>query len=38
VSKLGNGITGGSHEISMGYNVKCKRKPKTFRTIICPSF
>lgn len=38
VSKLGNGITGGSHEISMGYNLKCKRKPKTFRTIICPSF
>ena len=38
VSKLGNGITGGSHEISMGYNLKCRRKPRPFRTIVCPSF
>jgi type IX secretion system PorP/SprF family membrane protein len=38
VSKLGNGISGGSHEVSMGYNLKCKRRPKQFRTIICPSF
>ena len=38
VSKLGNGISGGSHEISMGYNLKCKRKPRQFRTISCPSF
>jgi len=38
VSKLGNGISGGSHEVSMGINLKCKRKPKNFRKISCPSF
>ena len=38
VSKLGNGISGGSHEVSMGYNLKCRRKPRQFRTISCPSF
>ena len=38
ISKLGNGITGGSHEISMGFNLKCKKKPKNFRKISCPSF
>jgi hypothetical protein len=38
VSKLGNGISGGSHEVSMGYNLKCRRKPRAFRTISCPSF
>lgn len=38
VSKLGNGVSGGSHEISMGLNLKCKKKPKNFRKISCPSF
>jgi len=38
VSKLGNGISGGSHEVSMGINLKCKKKPKNFRKISCPSF
>ena len=38
VSKLGNGISGGSHEVSMGFNLKCRRKPKNFRKISCPSF
>ena len=38
VSKLGNAITGGSHEISMGINLKCKKKAKNFRKISCPSF
>lgn len=38
VSKLGNGVSGGSHEISMGLNLRCRRKPRAFRTISCPSF
>ena len=38
VSKLGNGLTGGSHEISMQINLKCKKKAKNFRKISCPSF
>lgn len=38
VSKLNNGVSGGSHEISMGLNLSCKKKPVTFRTISCPSF
>jgi type IX secretion system PorP/SprF family membrane protein len=38
VSKLGNGVSGGSHEVSMGINLKCKKKPKNFRKISCPSF
>lgn len=38
VSKLNNGVSGGSHEISMGINVNCKSKPISFRTISCPSF
>ncbi len=37
VSKLGNAITNGSHEISMGIFLKC-RKPKQIRRINCPSF
>ncbi|MFM6935673.1 MAG: type IX secretion system membrane protein PorP/SprF [Flavobacteriales bacterium] len=37
VSQLG-GITGGSHEISMGINLKCKKTIKDFRRISCPSF
>jgi type IX secretion system PorP/SprF family membrane protein len=38
VSKLGNGVSGGSHELSMGITVPCKSKPIKFRTISCPSF
>ena len=38
VSKLNNGVSGGSHEISMGINLNCKSKPVSFRTISCPSF
>ncbi len=38
VSKLNNGVSGGSHEISLGLNLNCKDKPTSFRTISCPSF
>jgi len=38
VSKLNNGVSGGSHEVSLGINVNCKSKPASFRTISCPSF
>jgi len=38
VSKLGNGLTGGSHEVSFQMDIKCRRKPKNFRKISCPSF
>ena len=38
VSKLNNGVSGGSHEVSLGLNLNCKSKPKSFRTISCPSF
>ena len=38
VSKLNNGVSGGSHEISMGINLNCKKKPISFKTISCPSF
>lgn len=38
VSKLNNGVSGGSHEISLGINFNCKDKPVSFRTISCPSF
>jgi type IX secretion system PorP/SprF family membrane protein len=38
VSKLNNGTSHGSHEISLGLNLNCKAKPTTFRTIACPSF
>jgi type IX secretion system PorP/SprF family membrane protein len=37
ISKLTN-ASGGSHELSLGLNFNCKSKPKTFRTISCPSF
>jgi type IX secretion system PorP/SprF family membrane protein len=37
VSQLG-GVSGGSHEISMGINLKCKKQMKDFRRISCPSF
>lgn len=38
VSRLNNGVSGGSHEISLGINTSCKPKAVTFRTISCPSF
>ena len=38
VSKLGNGVSGGSHEVSLGFNLACKKKAKNFRKISCPSF
>jgi len=38
VSKLGNGISGGSHEVSLGLNLKCRKKAKPVRKISCPSF
>ena len=38
VSKLNNGISGGSHEVSLGLNLACKEKGVTFKTISCPSF
>jgi type IX secretion system PorP/SprF family membrane protein len=38
VSKLNNGVSGGSHEISLGLNLSCKSKPISFKTISCPSF
>lgn len=38
VSRLNNGVSGGSHEISLGFNLNCKDKPISFRTISCPSF
>jgi type IX secretion system PorP/SprF family membrane protein len=37
-SRLGNMLSQGSHEVSLGFNLKCGRKPKAFRTISCPSF
>lgn len=38
VSKLNNGVSGGSHEVSLGFNLTCKTPPQKFRTISCPSF
>ena len=38
VSKLGNGVSAGSHEVSLGFNLACKKKAKNFRKISCPSF
>jgi len=38
VSKLNNGVSGGSHEISLGLNLSCKSRPISFKTISCPSF
>ena len=38
ISKLNNGLSHGSHEVSMGLNLKCKNKPVSFKTISCPSF
>ena len=38
VSRLNNGVSGGSHEVSLGFDLNCVSKPKSFRTISCPSF
>ena len=38
VSKLNNGVSGGSHEVSLGFNFTCKPPPQRFKTISCPSF
>jgi len=38
VSKLNNGVSGGSHEISLGFTLPCKDKPLSIKTISCPSF
>lgn len=38
VSKLNNGISFGSHEVSMGFNLSCGVKPTAFRSLSCPSF
>jgi len=38
VSKLNNGVSGGSHEVSLGINLNCTTRPASFRTISCPSF
>lgn len=38
VSKLNNGVSGGSHEISLGFTLPCSPKVASFRTISCPSF
>jgi type IX secretion system PorP/SprF family membrane protein len=38
VSKLNNGVSGGSHEVSLGINLNCQKKPQSFKTLSCPSF
>ncbi len=38
VSQLGNGVSGGSHEVSLGINLKCKKPVRDFRRLSCPSF
>lgn len=38
VSKLNNGVSGGSHEVSLGFNLKCKDKQPAFKMLSCPSF
>ncbi len=38
VSKLNNGVSGGSHEVSLGINLNCKTKKPSFKTVSCPSF
>nr|WP_299203320.1 type IX secretion system membrane protein PorP/SprF [uncultured Brumimicrobium sp.] len=38
VSKLNNGVSGGSHEVSLGFDLNCKTKQPSFRTVSCPSF
>jgi type IX secretion system PorP/SprF family membrane protein len=38
VSKLNNGVSRGSHEISLGINLTCKPKIQQFKLVSCPSF
>jgi len=38
VYPLGNCVSGGSHEVSLGINLKCKKPARDFRRISCPSF
>ncbi len=38
VSKLNNGVSGGSHEVSLGLNLSCRDKPISYRNLSCPSF
>ncbi len=38
VSRLNNGVSGGSHELSLGLLLNCKDTPPQFKTISCPSF
>ncbi|HLW29566.1 MAG TPA: type IX secretion system membrane protein PorP/SprF, partial [Brumimicrobium sp.] len=38
VSKLNNGVSGGSHEVSLGFDLNCKTRQPSFRTLSCPSF
>lgn len=38
VSQLNNGVSGGSHEVSLGLNLKCRDKQVAFKTLSCPSF
>jgi hypothetical protein len=38
VSKLGNNVTAGSHEISFGMQFECHPKKKRFKAISCPTF
>jgi type IX secretion system PorP/SprF family membrane protein len=37
ISELTN-ITGGAHELSLGFNFPCKGPPTNYRTVVCPSF
>lgn len=37
ISGISN-TTGGAHELSLGFHLECRDKPRRFRTIICPSF
>lgn len=38
VSKLGLSVPKGSHELSLSYVFPCRKRPKRWRTISCPSF
>jgi type IX secretion system PorP/SprF family membrane protein len=38
VSRLNNGVSGGSHEVSLGFDLNCRTKSQAFKTISCPSF
>jgi len=38
VSRLNNGVSAGSHEISLGLDLNCTKKQPSFRTVSCPSF